>query len=166
MTLKSVIASLSNTKSLTDASNLQRGKRGRPKKKIIKFVEASQELQWTPVQSREESPPKGSGCFPKVCRIGQNMQGSSICVDSITDVLDRASEGVSEERIKNMLKNLGPRCCLVVTRERTLDLTFRDAQEMKSITAVLREMLKETWQIRTTLNDIGNIPYDRTSQSS
>ena len=90
---------------------------------------------------------------------------SSICVDSITDVYDRddsTGDGVVEDRVKNMLKNLGPHCCLVVTRERTLDLTFRNAQEMKTITAAIKEMLKETWQIRTTLKDIGDLPYNET----
>lgn len=153
-----------------DALNTQRGKRGRPKKKIIRFVEASQELQWTPAEAEgkgEEEPKQRFryNCFPKIICSSAYTHGSSICVDSITDVYDRddrESDGVVEDRVKNMLKNLGPHCCLVVTRERTLDLTFRNAQEMKSITAAIKEMLKETWQIRTTSEDIGDLPYDET----
>jgi hypothetical protein len=57
-----------------------------------------------------------------------------------------------------MLKNLGPSCCLLVTKERTLDLTFRNAEEMSLITETLKEMIKEKWLISAALKDMIPLP--------
>lgn len=132
---------------------------------MIKLLEDSSALEWTPIEKdRHEGPPEAPRrtCFPGVCKGKSDSKDkgkgkgkrSLIQLQSITDVLDRSSTDVKKDRIRGMLKNLGPSCCLLVTKQRTLDLTFRNAEEMALITETLKEMLKEKWLIGAALKDI------------
>lgn len=140
---------------------------------MIKLLEDSSALEWTPIEKkRDEAPAEGPrrNCFSGVCtgRSAGKDKGkrkgkcSSIQLQSITDVLDRGSTQYStdlkKDRIRSMLKNLGPSCCLLVTKERTLDLTFRNAEEMSLISETLKEMIKEKWLISAALKDMIPLP--------
>lgn len=135
---------------------------------MIKLLEDSSVLEWTPIEERNEALAEGPrrNCFSGVCagRSASKDKGegkgkrSSIQLKSITDILDRSSTYMEKDRIRNMLKNLGPSCCLLVTKERTLDLTFRNAEEMSLITETLKEMIKEKWLISAALKDMIPLP--------
>lgn len=135
---------------------------------MIKLLEDSSVLEWTPIEERNEALAEGPrrNCFSGVCtsRSASKDKGkgkekrSSIQLNSITDVLDRSSTYMEKDRIRSMLKNLGPSCCLLVTKERTLDLTFRNAEEMSLVTETLKEMIKEKWLISAALKDMIPLP--------
>jgi hypothetical protein len=137
---------------------------------MIKLLEDSSVLEWTPIEERNEALAEGPrrNCFSGVCtgrsasKDKEKGKGkgkrSSIQLKSITDVLDRSSTYMEKDRIRSMLKNLGPSCCLLVTKERTLDLTFRNAEEMSLITETLKEMIKEKWLISAALKDMISLP--------
>jgi hypothetical protein len=142
---------------------------------MIKLLADSSALEWTPIEKdRDQVLAEGPrrNCFPLVCKGRSTGKGkdskkekgkhSFIQLQSITDVLDRGSTQYStdmkKDRIRSMLKNLGPSCCLLVTKERTLDLTFRNAEEMSLITETLKEMIKEKWLINAALKDMIPLP--------
>ena len=71
---------------------------------------------------------------------------TSILLTSVNGVYHKESEGVKKETIKKQMKNLSPNCCLLVTEEKTLDLTFKNNRVMSLVTSALKDLIKSTDQ--------------------
>lgn len=100
-------------------------------------------IQWASIATVETADPKGTAWHSQVfnCSPKKRMKISSILLASITDIHDKESNDMKKDSIKKAVKNLGPCCCLVVTKERTLDLTFKNRKVMSSITVALRDLI-------------------------
>lgn len=67
----------------------------------------------------------------------------SLPVSSISDVFTSDStKEITKKDLKKIVRNLSPNCCLLVTPERELDLTFKNSYEMSMVKSALQEILK------------------------
>ena len=106
-------------------------------------------LQFTTVEKEktDEAPsPQGSPWFPTVFKRSteDTPKMTSILLTSVNGVYHKESEGVKKETIKKHMKNLSPNCCLLVTEEKTLDLTFKNNRVMSLVTSALKDLIKST----------------------
>lgn len=71
----------------------------------------------------------------------EKERDSYVSLSDITGVFDKESKAKSGA-IKKMIKNLSQNCCLLVTDDKTLDLTFKNPKEMCLVTSALKELLR------------------------
>lgn len=128
--------------SLSPSSFSQHGTRGKPKRKLLKYFEITSTLHWSSIAKAEPSSPQGTGWFSLGFKSpGEGKKDSFVSVSDITGVFNKESKDAKKESVKKMIKNLSQNCCLLVTDEKSLDLTFKNASEMALITSALKEIV-------------------------
>ena len=122
----------------------QRGTRGRPKLKVLKYVESTSIIQWASMAKIEAADPQGTAWYSQVfnCSPSKRCKTSSVPVSSITNIFDKESKDFKTDSIRRQILNLSSNCCLLVTKERTLDLTFKNNKMMSLITSALKDLMK------------------------
>jgi hypothetical protein len=113
---------------------LQYGRSGQPKKKLVRYDEQAQRIEWSSVDGSRAS---FSSLFGNSSN--KSKEVSAIAIDAICEVC----KGVKTE----VLRKAGlvdPNCCLsIVTADRTLDLAFACNADRDSVLRGLRSILQE-----------------------
>jgi hypothetical protein len=67
---------------------------------------------------------------------------TSIKLMSIKNIFVRNNKDVSEQTKKKLGRYFSESCCLIATKERTLDLTFKNKEEMMMVKKTLLDIIK------------------------
>lgn len=104
----------------------------------MKYVEDSSTLEWQTIINETESSEKKGGWRSMLF----NGKVTSIKVLSIKNIFVKNNKDISEKTKKKLGRCFSESCCLIVTKERTLDLTFKNKEEMLMVKKILLNIIK------------------------